>query len=134
MLTDDDTPDLTRFPRRVDADGAALLVTQHYFPITAGVVQSWPLVWRSVDGRPVCETADLLSLAQAKIDAAPLLPSGGRGPASELLHTLELWPLEWWAMNGAAVCEAAERLRLALPKQATPQSLNAHRQTADANT
>jgi hypothetical protein len=133
MLTDDDTPDLTRFPRRVDADGGAELVTRHYFPATAGVIQSWPLVWRSVDGRAVCETADLFSLAEAKVAAAPLLPIAP-APARELLQTVELWPLEWWARNGEAVCEAAERLRLALAKLAAPQGPNACPQTADANT
>ena len=89
MLTDDDTPDLTRLPRRVDADGAAELVTQHYFPITADVVQSWRLVWRWVDGRAVCETADLFSFAEAKMDAAPLVPVLGHHVAVELLQTAE---------------------------------------------
>jgi hypothetical protein len=89
MVTDDETPDLSRFPRRVDADGGAELVTDLYFPIAADVVQGWPLVWRFVDGRAVCETADLFSFAQAKMDAAPLLPFPGRHAVGELLQTAE---------------------------------------------
>jgi hypothetical protein len=60
-----------------------------------------------VEGRAVCETADLFSFAQAKMAVAPLLPvGGGHAPISELRSAIE----------------AAERLTLILTKlAATPE-------------
>ena len=38
-------------------------------------LEIWPLAWRLVRGRAICDTAELFAVAQTKLDAAPALPS-----------------------------------------------------------
>jgi hypothetical protein len=74
-------PDLSTLPVRVDRKTAAELVTRHYFPSTTRAVEIWPLDWRLVNGKAVCETVDLFAVAQAKLDAAPLTRTARRQAA-----------------------------------------------------
>jgi hypothetical protein len=67
--------DLSTLPRRVDRKTGANLVTLHFFPVTPRTLEVWPLDWLLVRGRAVCETRELFAAAQAKLDAAPALPS-----------------------------------------------------------
>lgn len=67
--------DLADLPRRVDRNTAAELITRHYFPVASRTLEVWPLTWRLVNGKAVCETAELFAVAQAKLDAAPLIHS-----------------------------------------------------------
>jgi hypothetical protein len=75
ILTQITTTDLSTLPRRVDRKTGAELVKQHYFPVTPRSLELWPLDWLLVNGKGVCETADLFRVAQAKLDAAPSIPS-----------------------------------------------------------
>ena len=72
---------MTTLPVRVDRKTGAELVTRYYFPATSRAVETWPLDWRLVNGRAVCETADLFAVAQAKLDAAPLTRTARRQAA-----------------------------------------------------
>jgi hypothetical protein len=74
-----DIPDL---PARVDRGVGAVLVTQRYFPVSPRTLEAWPLTWRHVNGKAVCETAELFAVARAKLDAAPPV-RGGRHAAGQ---------------------------------------------------
>jgi hypothetical protein len=67
--------DLSELPRRVNRNTAAELVTRHFFPVASRTLEVWPITWRYVNGKAVCETAELFAVAQAKLDAAPLIAS-----------------------------------------------------------
>ena len=69
-------PNDSAIPTRVDRKRGAQLITDLFFPISHRTLETWPLVWRQVNGRATCETSDLLSLAQAKLDAAPPMMGG----------------------------------------------------------
>jgi hypothetical protein len=79
--------DLTDLPRRVDRNTAAELITRHYFPVASRTLEVWPLTWRLVNGKAVCETAELFAVAQAKLEAAPLIPSVRRRPQTVIANT-----------------------------------------------
>jgi hypothetical protein len=67
--------DLADLPRRVDRSTAAELATKFFFPVSSRTLEVWPVTWRLVNGKAVCETAELFAVAQAKLDAAPLISS-----------------------------------------------------------
>lgn len=75
-----DMPAISEVPRRVDRRAGAELLTRYFFPVSARSLEVWPLTWRHVNGKAVCETAELFAMAQAKLDAAPPL-RGGKRPA-----------------------------------------------------
>jgi hypothetical protein len=68
-------PDLSELPRNVDRSTAAELVTKFFFPVSNRTLERWEIDWRFVNGKGVCDTAKLFAVAQAKLDAAPLIPS-----------------------------------------------------------
>jgi hypothetical protein len=70
-----DHPDFADLPRRVDRNAGAELVSKYFFPVASRTLEVWPITWRHVNGKAVCETAELFAVAQAKLDAAPLIPS-----------------------------------------------------------
>jgi hypothetical protein len=78
-MTQQPTPladlDLADLPRRVDRSTAAELVTKYFFPVASRSLEVWPVTWRYVNGKAVAETAELFAVAQAKLEAAPLIPS-----------------------------------------------------------
>jgi hypothetical protein len=57
-------------PARVDRKVAAEIVTRLYFPISKRTLEAWPLTWRHLNGKAICETNELLAEAQSKLDAA----------------------------------------------------------------
>jgi hypothetical protein len=57
-------------PARVDRKVAAEIVTRFYFPISKRTLEAWPLTWRHLNGKAICETDELLAEAQSKLDAA----------------------------------------------------------------
>jgi hypothetical protein len=67
--------DLSALPRRVDRKAAARLVAQYFFPVSPRSLEVWPLTWWMVNGKGVCDTAELFAVAQTKLDAAPAIPS-----------------------------------------------------------
>jgi hypothetical protein len=71
-------PDLAQFPPRMTRITAAAFVSRHYFEIKPRSLEKWPLVWRELNGRAHCETAELMKVAEAKIAAAPRIRSGFR--------------------------------------------------------
>lgn len=73
-------PDFAEVPHRVDRKGGAELVTRHFFPVAPRSLEAWPLTWLHVNGKAVCETAQLFAVAQSKLDAA-LSSRGGKTSA-----------------------------------------------------
>lgn len=71
-------PDLSKVPARVDRRRAADLLEQYFFPVSPRTLEVWPLAWRHVNGKAVCETAELFALARAKLEAAPVIRGGRR--------------------------------------------------------
>jgi hypothetical protein len=74
-------PDMSTLPVRVDRKTAANLVTRFFFSCTTRGVETWALDWRLVNGKAHCETAELFTVAQAKLDAAPLTRTARRQAA-----------------------------------------------------
>src|SRR4051812_48240235 len=66
--------DLSTLPRRVDRKIGSALVTQHFFPTTPRSLEDWPVTWRMINGKAVGETAELFAVAQAKLEAAAVIP------------------------------------------------------------
>ena len=75
---DDMERDIPDLPARVDRGTGAVLVTRRYFPVSPRTLEAWPLTWRHVNGKAVCETAELFAVAQSKLDAAPPVRGGRR--------------------------------------------------------
>ncbi len=76
-------PDLTTLPARVDRRAGAALVGRFYFPVSHRTLEAWPLSWRRVNGKAVCETAELFAAARVKLDAAPTIRGGRRAAPVE---------------------------------------------------
>lgn len=75
------TPDVlpADLPRRADRRTGAALLTRYLFPVSSRTLERWPLTWRRVNGKAVCETAELFEVAQRKLDEAPAVRGGRRG-------------------------------------------------------
>jgi len=58
------TFDLSTQPPLVDRKTGAELISRYGFPV-------WPLDWYHVNGKALCQLAQLFAVAQAKLDAAP---------------------------------------------------------------
>lgn len=71
-----DVSDCETLPRFVDRRRGAALVTARYFAVSPRSLERWALTWRRVNGRAVCETAELLALAERMIAAAPPVRGG----------------------------------------------------------
>ncbi len=74
-------PDLSTQPVRVDRRKGAELVTHRYFPVSPRTLEAWPLDWLLVNGKATCLTADLFTVAEAKLAAAPLVRTSRRQAA-----------------------------------------------------
>jgi hypothetical protein len=75
-------PDLNELPVRVPRDKAAKLISRYFFEVSPRSMERWPLVWRRVNGKAHCETADAIAVAKAMLDAAS--PSiGGYDPTDK---------------------------------------------------
>jgi hypothetical protein len=68
--------DTSNLPTYVDRRTGAALVTSRLFPVSRRTLETWPLVWRRVNGRAICRTAELLEFAQSKLDAASPVRGG----------------------------------------------------------
>ncbi len=73
--------DLSTLPVRVDRKAAADLVTRYFFPVSPRSLETWPLDWVQVNSKATCATADLFTVAQAKLDAAPVTRTARRRAA-----------------------------------------------------
>ncbi len=56
--------------------GAGLIFALFGVLISPRTIEAWPLGWRLINGRAYADTAEMLSLAKAKIDAAPVIRGG----------------------------------------------------------
>lgn len=63
-------------PRFIDRRRGAQLVSERYFPTSHRTLETWPLTWRHVNGRALCELAELFSVAEAKLAAAAPIRGG----------------------------------------------------------
>jgi hypothetical protein len=75
---DQSEPDLSSLPINVDKRGAAELITRFYFPVSYRSLERWPIAWRSVNGRNIAATKDLLAEARRRLLAAPAVHGGRR--------------------------------------------------------
>lgn len=69
-------PDLTKYPARVDRRRGAEIITAEFFPISPRTLERWALPTRRVNGKALMETRDLLAMAAAQLEAAPVLATG----------------------------------------------------------
>jgi hypothetical protein len=79
-------PDLSVLPVRVDRETAAKLLTKYYFRTHRRTLERWPLGWRMLNGRAHCETAELFAIAEAQLNAAPVV-MGGRNSVDRQVAT-----------------------------------------------
>lgn len=63
-------------PIWVDRKQGAKIITERLGPISARTLERWPLKWRLFNGRAVTLTEDLIAVAQARLDEAPLIKGG----------------------------------------------------------
>jgi len=73
-------------PWLVDRRRGAQLVSETYFRTSHRTLETWPLTWRHVNGRALCELAELFSVAEAKIAAAAPIRGGrlARSPSRKI--------------------------------------------------
>jgi hypothetical protein len=69
-------PDLERLPRYAARLQLAEIHQHYYGPISFRTLETWPLVWRRVNGRAVAEVRAFLAEAQRRFDAAPVIRGG----------------------------------------------------------
>ena len=65
------TFDLSTQPPLVDRKTGAELISRYGFPVSPRTLEAWPLDWYHVNGKALCQLAQLFAVAQAKLDAAP---------------------------------------------------------------
>jgi hypothetical protein len=51
---------------------------QYYGEISHRTLEAWPLAWRRVNGRAVCDVREFLAEAQRRFDAATVVMGGRR--------------------------------------------------------
>ncbi len=69
-------PNLSDLPVRLPRDELARLISKYFFQVSPRSMERWPLAWRRVNGKAHGETADAFAIANAMLEAAPLLMSG----------------------------------------------------------
>ena len=67
-------------PEYMDRRAAADALTRHLFPVSPRTLEVWPLATRRVNGKALISTAEVFTLARAKLNAAPAI-MGGRKAA-----------------------------------------------------
>lgn len=73
--------DVARLPPRVNRRAAAKIVSHLFFPVSPRSIEAWPLAVRRINNHALIETKELLAVAQAKLDAAPVIRTGQRKAA-----------------------------------------------------
>lgn len=63
-------------PARIDRRVGAELINRYFFPISPRTLERWPVTWRRINGRALCETSELLAEAQRRVDLAPAIRGG----------------------------------------------------------
>jgi hypothetical protein len=77
---------LEQQPRFVDRRRGAQFLSERFFPVSHRTLESWPLAWRHVNGHAVCELAELVAVAEAKLAAAAPIRGGrlARSPSLKI--------------------------------------------------
>jgi hypothetical protein len=57
-------------PKHADKATAAAIVTHHYFPISPRTLERWPLTVRRPNKAVVYEVAELMAMAEERLDGA----------------------------------------------------------------
>ena len=57
-------------PKHVDKATAAAIVSHHYFPISPRTLERWPLTVRRPNKAVVYEVAELMAMAEERLDGA----------------------------------------------------------------
>jgi len=66
-------PELPRYSTRAQF---AEIHARLYTPISPRTLETWPIAWRTVNGRAVAETQVLLAEAERRFNAAPVIMGG----------------------------------------------------------
>jgi hypothetical protein len=80
---------LDELPANVTRRVGAALITKLLFPVSHRSLERWPLPIRHVNGKAAVPTAELLSQAWAKLNAAPIVMSGCHATAETVEHVAE---------------------------------------------
>ena len=72
---------LATLPVNVTRQAGAQIITKNLFPVSHRSLERWSLPIRHVNGKATIPTAELLSQAWAKLNAAPIMMSGHHGTA-----------------------------------------------------
>lgn len=83
--TPETPPIFEPLPVRMDRRQGAKLISARLFPISPRTLETWPVRWRRVNGRALCETAELLAVAEEKFASAPSI-LGGRKTKRNTTH------------------------------------------------
>jgi hypothetical protein len=67
---------LAMLPANVTRQAGAQIITKNLFPVSHRSLERWSLPIRHVNGKATIPTAELLSQAWAKLNAAPIMMSG----------------------------------------------------------
>ena len=73
--------DVAAPPPLIDRILGAELISRLVFPVSPRTLEGWPLLTRRVNGKALYATAELLSYARAKVDAAPVVLGGRKRKA-----------------------------------------------------
>ena len=82
VLPHEPDPDLMPI-RYGDREQLSQIHERYFGPISGETLRNWPLTWRRVNARSVCEVREFLAEAQRRFDAAPILRRGRSKPAGE---------------------------------------------------
>ena len=61
-------------PPRADRRTLARLVSARFFPVSPGMLRTWPIGWRLMGSRAIGETAAAFAEAERRLAAAPIIP------------------------------------------------------------
>ena len=68
-------PDGT-LPRWVDRKRGAKIISERFGPTSPRTLEKWPIKWLLFNGKAITDTSGLIAVAQAKLDAAPIIMGG----------------------------------------------------------
>jgi hypothetical protein len=67
-------------PLRADRRTMARLVSDRFFPVSPGMLRTWPIGWKLIGSRAIGETAEAFAEAERRLAAAPVTsPKDARG-------------------------------------------------------
>ena len=76
-MTDQTKPG-TGYPRFPTRKRAAEIITETLFPVSERTIEHWPITVRHVNGRALCDLAEVLEYAETIIENAPAIKQNPR--------------------------------------------------------